>query len=97
MVNIKRQRIEGYVLLESLIATALFAFIVGMVLTEIQNSRQRQVAYLNEEESYQLTKMAIQTGQDQVSLNGKSVRVIQTDKGLTVYEKEAVLLEIQEN
>ena len=97
MVNIKRQRIEGYVLLESLIATALFAFIVSMVLTEIQNSRQRQVAYLNEEESYQLTKMAIQTGQDQVSLNGKSVRVIQTDKGLTVYEKEAVLLEIQEN
>lgn len=97
MVNIKRQKIRGYILLEALIATALFALIVGVVLTEIQASRKRHNRYLQEAETYQLAKMAIQSGQDELNLNESTVQVVRDDKGLAVYHQGEVLVDVKEN
>ncbi len=83
-------------MLESLVATALFTVISSLVLTEINRSRYRQYQYLQEEEAYQVAKMAMQTGQDQLHLNGQEIEVIQTSKGVKIYHKKELLLEIEE-
>ena len=97
MVSIKRQKNKGYILLEALIATSLFALIVGLVLTEIQASRKRQLAYLQRAEQYQMAKMAIQTGSEELQLNETSIRVVKDDRGLTVYYEGEVMIDVREN
>lgn len=97
MVSIKRQRIKGYILLESLIATVLFAFIVNLILIEITNSRRRQSLYLQEEEMYQIAKMAVQTGQKRLDFNGVSAEVVRTAKSLKIYHEGDLIVEIEEN
>ncbi|MDQ0222933.1 competence type IV pilus minor pilin ComGE [Streptococcus moroccensis] len=96
MVNIKKQQIKAYILLESLIATALFALLVGVVLTEIDTSRARQNAYLQQEEGFQVAKMALQTGVDQLSLNGQEIVISRKDKGLEISQKGDILVSINE-
>lgn len=97
MVSIKRQRIKGYILLESLIATVLFAFIVNLILIEITNSRRRQSLYLQEEEMYQIAKMAVQTGQKRLDFNGVSAEAVRTAKSLKIYHEGDLIVEIEEN
>ncbi len=97
MVNIKKQVIRGYILLESLIATALFALLVGLVLTEISASRKRQEAYLQQEEAYQVAKMALQTGASQLSLNDQEVSVSKAEHGLVISQKGETIVSITEN
>lgn len=82
--------------MESLVATSLFTFIVGVVLLQLDTSRRHQTAYLKEEELHQLVKMAVQTNQSHLTLNGQEVSLVQTDEVLRVYRKGELLVEIEE-
>lgn len=81
-------------MLEALVATALFAMLVGLVLSEIEASRMRQVGYLQKEEAYQVAKMALQSGADRLTVNGQTVEVSRGEKTLIVRQEGEVLVAI---
>lgn len=83
--------------MESLLATGLFAFIVSVVLLQLSISRHRQVAYLAEEELYQLVKIAAQTDRSHLVLNGQEVTLVETEQSLKVYQKGELLIEVEED
>ncbi len=70
--------------------------LVGLVLTEISASRKRQESYLQQEESYQVAKMALQTGADHLTLNGQDVTISKNEKSLVISQKGETLVSISE-
>lgn len=51
---------------------------------------------LQKEEVLRVAKMALQTGQNQVSINGVEIQVFSSEKGLEVYHGSEQLLAIKE-
>lgn len=97
MVIIKRQKIKAYILLEGLIAFGLLVTIALLILEQIANQRQVLEMNLARQEALNVAQMAIQTKQDQLKLNGVSVRVEKGKQGVVVYhEQEEILRLVQE-
>ena len=92
MVSIKKQKVRGYILLESLIGLALLVGIVSLVLGEFTQRQERLRAYLLEQERLNLAMMVVQTGQSHLSLNGVSVSVNRTKQGIQVRSEKGDLL-----
>lgn len=51
---------------------------------------------LQKEEVLRVAKMALQTGQNQVNINGVEIQVFSSEKGLEVYHGSEQLLAIKE-
>ena len=86
---------EASILLEALVAMAVFAAIARLLLGQISQSRQEQTRLLQEEEVLRVARMAMQTGQENLTVNGITVRQTKTDQQLTVYHQEEKVLSVK--
>ena len=92
----KKQKIKAVILLEAVISLAIFASIAILLLGQIQESRRREAELLKQEEVLRVARMALQTGQQQLTVNGHTVHVVSNERGLEVYHGTEKLLAIQD-
>ena len=93
---LRKQKVRAVILLEAVVALAIFASIATFLLGQIQKSRQEEAKILQKEEALRVAKMALQTGQNQVNINGVEIQVFSSEKGLEVYYGSEQLLAIKE-
>ena len=84
------------ILLEAVVSLAVFASIATLLLGQIQQNRQLEAEILQKEEVLRVAKMALQTGQNQVKVNGVEIQVFASEKGLEVYHGSEKLLDFKE-
>ena len=92
----KKQKIKAVILLDAVISLAIFASIATLLLGQIQESRKRDVELLKQEEVLRVARMALQTGQKQLTVNDLTVHVVSNEQGLEVYHGTEKLLAIQD-
>lgn len=79
-------------MLESLVALATLVTICSLILSAVDAGRRRQDWELEQQEILNLAQMAIQTEQDNLTLNGVTVQVQGTaDKIIVFHEGKEVL------
>ena len=93
---LKKQKIKAVILLEAVVALAVFASIATLLLGQIQQNRRLETEILQKEEVLRVAKMALQTGQNQVKINGVEIQVFASEKGLEVYHGSEKLLDLKE-
>ena len=93
---LRKQKIRAVILLEAVVALAIFVSIAILLLGQIQKNRQEEAKILQKEEVLRVAKMALQTGQNQVNINGVEIQVFSSEKGLEVYYGSEQLLAIKE-
>ena len=93
---LRKQKIRAVILLEAVVALAISASIATLLLGQIQKNRQEEAKILQKEEVLRVAKMALQTGQNQVKINGVEIQVFSSEKGLEVYYGSEQLLAIKE-
>lgn len=92
----KKQKIKAVILLEAVVSLAIFASIATLLIEQIQESRKREVELLKQEEVLRVARMALQTGQKQLTVNGFTVDVVSNERSLEVYHGTEKLLAIQD-
>ena len=92
----KKQKIKAVILLEAVISLAIFASIATLLLGQIQESRRQEARLLAQEEVLRVARMALQTGQKQLTVNGLTVHVVSNERDLEVYHGTEKLLAIQD-
>lgn len=92
----KKQKIKAVILLEAVISLAIFASIATLLLGQIQESRRQEARLLEQEEVLRVARMALQTGQKQLTVNGLTIDVVSNEQGLEVYHGTEKLLAIQD-
>ena len=92
----KKQKIKAVILLEAVISLVIFASIATLLLGQIQESRKREAELLKQEEILRVARMALQTGQKQLTVNGLTIDVVSNERGLEVYYGTEKLLAIQD-
>lgn len=97
MVAIKRQKLKAYILLESLLTLAVFALVTSLLLSAINQGRRQQVLVYEQEEVLNLAKMAVQTGQEELSLNGVQVRLVRDSRQIRVYHENKEILYVEKD
>ena len=97
MVAIKRQKLKAYILLESLLTLAVFALVTSLLLAAINQGRRQQVQAYEQEEVLNLAKMAVQTGQEELSLNGVQVRLVRDSRQIRVYHENKEILHVNKD
>lgn len=95
MGTIKKQKNKAYILLESLVALAVFSMITSLLLTGVLQSRRWQEKQWQKQENLLLAKMAIQTRQERLALNGNVVTVKRGSHQLRVYYQGEEVLTIE--
>ena len=95
MASLKRRQLQASILLEALVAMAVFAAIASLLLGQISRSRKEQRVLLQQEEVLRVAHMALQTGQEELHTNGITVRQLKTDKQLLVYHEGEVVIRVQ--
>ena len=75
----KKQKIKAVILLEAVISLAIFASIATLLLGQIQESRRREAELLKQEEVLRVARMALQTGEKQLTVNGLTVDVVSNE------------------
>ena len=93
---LRKQQIKAVILLEAVIALAIFASTATLLLGQIQKNRREEAEILQKEEVLRVAKMALQTGQNQVKVNGVEIQVFANEKGLEVYHGSEKLLDLKE-
>lgn len=93
---LRKQKIKAVILLEAVVALAVFASIATLLLGQIQKNRQEEAEILQKEEVLRVAKMALQTGQNQVNINGVEIQVFASEKVLEVYHDSEKLLDLKE-
>lgn len=92
----KKQKIKAVILLEAVISLAIFASIATLLLGQIQESRRQEARLIEQEEVLRVARMALQTGQKQLTVNGVTVDVVSNEQGLEVYHGTEKILAIQD-
>ena len=92
----KKQKIKAVILLEAVISLAIFASIATLLMGQIQESRRQEARLIEQEEVLRVARMALQTGQKQLTVNGVTIDVVVKEKSLEVYHGTEKLLDIQE-
>ena len=95
MEKLKNRRLPASLLLEGLIALAMFGVLTTLVLGELGDSRQQRLEELRQGEVLRVAKMAIQTRQDQLNINQVSVE--RSAKSLKVYHEGKVVIAVEKN
>ncbi|MFS9162822.1 competence type IV pilus minor pilin ComGE [Streptococcus oralis] len=93
---LKKQKIRAVILLEAVVSLAVFASIATLLLGQIKQNRRLEAEILQKEEVLRVAKMALQTGQNQVKINGVEIQVFASEKGLEVYHGSEKLLDLKE-
>ena len=93
---LRKQKIKAVILLEAVVALAVFASIATLLLGQIQQNRRLEAEILQKEEVLRVAKMALQTGQNQMKFNGVEIQVFASEKGLEVYHGSEKLLDFKE-
>ena len=93
---LRKQKIRAVILLEAVVALAIFASIATLLLGQIQQNRQEEAEILQKEEAFRVAKMALQTGQNQVNINGVEIQVFSSEKGVEGYHGSEKLLDLKE-
>lgn len=93
MVSIKKQ-LHAYILLESLIALGVLVTITSLVLSHLGLQQRAIAEQVRQQEVLNLAIMAVQTGQERLSLDGVSVEVARSDSQLTVYSQGRVVMSL---
>ena len=93
---LRKQKIKAVILLEAVVALAVFASIATLLLGQIQQNRRLEAEIFQKEEVLHVAKMALQTGQSQVKVNGVEIQVFASEKGLEVYHGSEKLLDLKE-
>ena len=84
-------------MLESLVALGTLVTICSLILTAIDTGRRQLVNSLYQQEVYNVAKMAVQTGESHLVLNGVEVLVQRTSRKLTVYHEGKEVIRIEKN
>ena len=92
----KKQKIKAVILLEAVISLAIFASIATLLLGQIQESRRQETRLIEQEEVLRVARMALQTGQKQLTINGVRVDIVSSEKGVEVYYGTEKILAIQD-
>ena len=92
----KKQKIKAVILLEAVISLAIFASIATLLLGQIQESRRQEARLIEQEEVLRVARMALQTGQKQLSVNGVTIDVVPNEQGWEVYHGTEKILAIQD-
>ena len=95
MEKLRNRRLPASLLLEGLIALAMFGVLTTLVLEELGHSRQQRLEELRQAEVLRVAKMAIQTKQDQLTINQVSVQVEKSAKSLKVYHEGKVVIAVE--
>lgn len=95
MGNLKKQQIKATILLEALLALGVFSIIASLLLHQISNSRRETLAILQNEEVLRVAQMALQTGQDQLQLNGIQVQVQRNKDQIRVFYQGEELIHVE--
>ncbi|WP_041823288.1 competence type IV pilus minor pilin ComGE [Streptococcus intermedius] len=95
MENLRKQYVGGTILLEALLALAIFATIVTLLLGQIHQSRKLENELLKKEEVLRVAKMALQTNQRHLTMNGIEVRVEKSQQGIRVYHGKELIFGVQ--
>ena len=95
MENLRKQRVRGTILLEALLALAVFATIVPLLLGQIHQSRKLENELLKKEEVLRVAKMALQTNQRHLTMNGIEVRVEKSQQDIRVYHGKELIFGVQ--
>ncbi len=74
---LRKQKIRAVILLEAVVALAIFASIATLLLGQIQKNRQEEAKILQKEEVLRVAKMALQTGQNQVNIKKMLMKKLQ--------------------
>ena len=93
---LRKLKIKAVILLEAVVALAIFASIATLLLGQIQQNRRLEAEILQKEEVLRVAKMALQTGQNQVKVNGVEIQVFASEKGLEVYHGSEKMLDLKE-
>ena len=93
---LRKLKIKAVILLEAVVALAIFASIATLLLGQIQKNRQEEAEILQKEEVLRVAKMALQTGQNQVKVNGVEIQVFASENGVEVYHGSEKLLDLKE-
>lgn len=95
MEKLRNRQLPASLLLEGLIALAMFGILTTLVLGELGQSRQQRLEELRQAEVLRVAKMAIQTRQDQLTINQVSVQVEKSAKSLKVYQEGKVVIAVE--
>lgn len=95
MGNLKKQQIKATILLEALLALGVFSIIASLLLHQISYSRRETLAILQNEEVLRVAQMALQTGQDQLQLNGIQVQVKRNKDQIRVFYQGEELIHVE--
>ncbi|WP_422803836.1 competence type IV pilus minor pilin ComGE [Streptococcus sp. FT1-106] len=96
MVIIKKS-VKAYILLESLLSLSILALIVSLVLGEVDKNRQRVAESLHQQEVLNVAAMAVQTDQEDLTLNGVNVHVERNKEGISINENGRIVLQVSKN
>ena len=83
--------------MESLVAMAVLVVVAGLVLQQINKNRQVLADSLYQQEVLSVATMAVQTKQDQLSLNGVTVSVKRSKEGIRVYASGKEVIHVAKN
>lgn len=97
MGNLKKQQIKATILLEALLALGIFSIIASLLLHQISYSRRETLAILQKEEVLRVAQMALQTGQDQLQLNGIQVQVKRNKDQIRVFYQGEELIHVEKS
>jgi len=95
MGNLKKQQIKATILLEALLALGIFSIIASLLLHQISYSRRETLAILQKEEVLRVAQVALQTGQDQLQLNGIQVQVQRNKDQIRVFYQGEELIHVE--
>ncbi|MGT2911419.1 competence type IV pilus minor pilin ComGE [Streptococcus cameli] len=95
MVVIKKAIVKAYILLESLVTLSIFALITSLLLSTINQARQAEQQSFQEQEVLNVAKMAIQTNQNQLSLNGVRVEVVSEAQHIRIFHEGQEVLHVE--
>lgn len=76
---------------------AVFALVTSLLLAAINQGRRQQVQAYEQEEVLNLAKMAVQTGQEELSLNGVQVRLVRDSQQIRVYHENKEILHVKKD
>nr|WP_239548935.1 competence type IV pilus minor pilin ComGE [Streptococcus loxodontisalivarius] len=75
-------------------ALALLTFIVSLVLSAIDKTKQDLASYNQDREVLLVARMALQTGQDKLTLNGYEVTVVKQSDSWAIFNKGKEVLHV---
>lgn len=94
MVILRKKKIKAYILLESLFAMSVLAIIVSLILAEITRNQTTLLKEYREEETLALARMAVQSQQSKLSLNGTQVSIVESQTSIKVYQDKKEILHV---